>query len=84
MFSVRCGSIRNLESARVSIIGQLKKFNTAISANEQVPTSLGSQSGMVMQTELKEEDESNDDASTEVESLKITEPHEEFLKPEVK
>lgn len=85
-YSIRCGSIRNLESARVSIVGQLKKFNTAISITDQLPTSLGSQSGMVMQTELKEEDEDELDATAEVKSLKITEPDEKladkFPKPE--
>lgn len=60
MLSIRSGSIKNVESARVSIVGQLKSFNTAIdptSGQASMPVNLGSQSGVVMRTELTEEDE---------------------------
>jgi len=88
-YSVRSGSIRNVESARVSIIGQLKKLATSIEASgegeEEVGLRLGSQSGMVMQTELAEEDESEPHAKERRMSFELEEAVEnsvEFVEPE--
>lgn len=68
-YTVRSNSIRNLESARVSIIGQLKKLTSTSDQISQencteniTPQLMGSQSYEVMQTELKEEDEENESA----------------------
>lgn len=66
-YSVRSGSIRNVESARVSIIGQLKKCNST----DGSPTNLGSQSGMVMKTELIEEDENEEQRVQELPTFKL-------------
>ena len=62
--SVRSGAIKNAESARVSIIGQLKKQENAnISSSmeqDELLISMGSQSHEVMQTEIAEEDETDE------------------------
>jgi len=87
-YSVRSGSIRNVESARVSIIGQLKKLATSIEASgegeEEVGLRLGSQSGMVMQTDLAEEDESEPHAKERRMSFELEEAKKsvEFVEPE--
>ena len=65
--------MKNIESARVSIVGQLKKFSTAIDSSSQsgsMPLSLGSQSGVVMRTELTEEDEEEEEEEEEEEADK--------------
>lgn len=90
MLSIRSGSIKNVESARVSIVGQLKTFNTAIdptSGQAPMPVNLGSQSGVVMRTELTEEDEEESEKVPRVpvfnlEDVKtMTEPAAEIPKP---
>lgn len=58
-YSVRSGQIRNSESARVSMLGQLKK-ESVTSNKEANYQSLGSQSHSVMQTDLMEEEEEED------------------------
>lgn len=68
-YSIRSGSIKNVESARVSIVGQLKKYETAIdpeSGQTSMPANLGSQSGLVMKTELTEEDEEESEKAPRV------------------
>ena len=58
--SVRSGAIRNVESARVSIIGQLKKVlseDKDTTKNETSAFNIGNQSHAVMQTEEAEETE---------------------------
>lgn len=90
MLSIRSGSIKNVESARVSIVGQLKTFNTAIdptSGQAPMPVNLGSQSGVVMRTELTEEDEEESEKVPcvpvfNLEDVKtMTEPAAEIPKP---
>ncbi len=61
---MRSNSIRNVESARVSIIGQLKKLTSTTPQMSQenctaniLPQHLGSQSYEVMQTKIAEEEE---------------------------
>lgn len=67
--SVRSGAIRNLESARVSIIGQLKKLETSgsqacegTSTAENIESPIDA-SHAVMQTQIAEEDESSEEAA---------------------
>jgi len=81
-YSIRSGSIRNLESARVSIIGQLKKFNTDLETGVK---NLGSQSHMVMQTDLAEEDEGDEANSNRKKMARVSldSSEEDFIKPEV-
>ncbi|RMZ97328.1 phosphatase methylesterase 1 [Brachionus plicatilis] len=55
-YNVRIGAIRNAESARVSIVGQLKKVDNA-SQPTQTDVLVGNQSHEVMNTEILEEDE---------------------------
>ncbi len=86
-YSVRSGSIRNIESARVSIIGQLKKLVTSVDPSiedEGIGIRLGSQSGMVMQTELAEEDENEPHAKEQKMSFELDEGKKDanFVIPE--
>ena len=80
--SIRSGSIRNLESARVSIIGQLKKFNTDLETGVK---NLGSQSHMVMQTDLAEEDEGDDANSNRKKMARVSldNSEDDFIKPDI-
>lgn len=71
-YSVRSNSIRNFESARVSIIGQLKKLTSTTPQMSQenctaniMPQHLGSQSYEVMQTKIAEEAEEAEEESEE-------------------
>lgn len=56
---MRIGAIRNAESARVSIVGQLKKV-AKTSEPTETDVLVGSQSHEVMNTEIAEEDEDNE------------------------
>ncbi len=97
--SVRSNSIKNIDSARVSIIGQLKKLTTSNKGINQEncteninPPHLGSQSYEVMQTNLIEENEEiTDDQEPDKKDSKIDSTSsssslqlEEFKQPEVK
>ena len=65
--SVRSGAIRNVESARVSIIGQLKKIlseDKDTDKNETSAFNIGNQSHAVMQTEIAEEAEETEEPIT--------------------
>ena len=62
-YNVRSGSIRNAESARVSIIGQLEKIEGSESTSPESQSHaqiLENISHSVMQTEIAEEDEEGD------------------------
>ena len=66
---MRSGQIRNLDSARVSMIGQVRKVSTDSTSNfgaeatsPTIPT--GSQSHSVMKTEILEEDEEGEEAES--------------------
>ena len=60
-YNVRSGSIRNAESARVSIIGQLEKIEGSESTSPESQSQiLENISHSVMQTEIAEEDEEGD------------------------
>lgn len=92
--SVRSNSIRNIESARISIIGQLKKLTSTSNEVSQEhctanisPSLLGSQSYQVMQTEITEEEEEVDEPRQKRETptpASPTSPTSEFKLPNVK
>lgn len=74
---MRIGAIRNAESARVSIVGQLKKV-ALTSEPTEVDVLVGSQSHEIMNTEIAEEDEyneiSSDTKQSDVESHEFSTP----------
>jgi hypothetical protein len=91
---VRSGAIRNLESARVSIIGQLRKLEINDpaqtrddSANQNLFSNISNESHAVMQTQIDEEEEetSSDISRSKSAENKERRPDskEEFKKPEV-
>lgn len=82
MKSVRSGAIKNVESARVSLVGQLRKCektNQSSDAQEDILDNVSDLSHAVMQTEIAEEDE-NAIADSEAQASSKTSP---FKTPEL-
>lgn len=80
-FSVRSGAIRNVDSARVSVIGQLKKMESnekVVDTGDHVSSPIDS-SHAVMQTKITEEDE----AIGEAEAAQIKSDDDTFKKPQI-
>ena len=75
---MRIGAIRNAESARVSIVGQLKKV-AKTSEPTETDVLVGSQSHEVMNTEIAEEDEDTESNSVPNQSESET---QQFTKPD--
>lgn len=75
---MRSGAIRNAESARVSIIGQLKKTQKT-SYQDVQNVLIGNQSHAVMTDEIAEEDE---EIQPEIQPRQNTPSLDQFQKPE--
>lgn len=75
---MRSGAIRNAESARVSIIGQLKKMPKSSDQDDQ-NVLIGNQSHAVMTDEIAEEDEED---QHEIIPRQNTPLSDQFRKPE--
>jgi hypothetical protein len=80
---VRSGQIRNLESARVSMAGQLKLVNVKECEVDKGSKEASSISHSVMRTEITEEEENESDTPPKIQQKQTDQNASEFKMPQV-
>ncbi|XP_069129081.1 protein phosphatase methylesterase 1-like [Argopecten irradians] len=81
-WSVRSGQIRNLESAKVSMVGQIKRLDTQETATSELDQSTDSEaSGSRVGDTIQEEDEDGESASTPESQQSSSSDHFKSPKP---